>query len=191
MEILKGYGILGNIKGKGILAAWKEQRPERRTFQPPRSGLRAADGIRMEGKEFFIEKSRKKPEGREVQADDAVNIPFGVTVIPGTAALFFEPFSADKFSEKDSGCIEAATEKNVFLTKKAGERTDKGGAAIDGKHPEGGTACQCFFMSAKGTKSGPEDFQAPADDAALNKFVLHIQKYGQESVFYSIQCSDT
>lgn len=46
--------------------------------------------------------------------------------------------------------------------------------AVDREHPYGSFACQMRVAPAEREKTGPQALQAPAQNAALKKFVFHI-----------------
>lgn len=122
---------------------------------------------------FFIQQAGKEPDRRIVKAYHTVNVPSCLTVVPGAHIAFFQQTSGDEFSKENGAGIDAPPKKRPFLLNPAGDGSQESGHSVDGKHPDGGTAFQLHLSPLEGFEACPEDFQAPADESAEDKFVLH------------------
>lgn len=85
----------------------------------------------------------------------------------------FEQTAANIFAGKDTGHIDKSAFDKAFLLHKMHDRGEKSSTSVDGEHPEGGIAGQFEVTHTQGVQTGPEDFQAPANDSASKKIFYH------------------
>lgn len=123
--------------------------------------------------DFFVEQSGKEPYRGIVQTDDAVNVPACLAVIPGAHITFFQQTSGDEFRKENGTGVDAPPKQRSFFSNPTGDGRKKGGHSVDRKHPDGGLAYKLHLPPLKGFEARPEDFQAPADKSAEDKFVFH------------------
>lgn len=124
--------------------------------------------------ELLIQQSGKKPYRSIVQTDHTVNVPACLAVIPGAHITFFQQTSGDEFREENGTGIDAPPKQRPFFSNPTGDRSQKSGHSIDGKHPDRGVAYELHLSPLKGFEARPEDFQAPADKSAEDKFIFHV-----------------
>lgn len=122
---------------------------------------------------FFKQQPGKEPDRGIVKPYHAVNVPPCLTVVPRAHIALFQQTSGDELPEKNDAGIDAPPKKRPFLSNPTGDRSQKSGHPINGKHPDGGMAYQLHLPPLKGFEARPEDFQAPADKSAENKFIFH------------------
>lgn len=124
--------------------------------------------------QLFVEQSGEEPHRGIVQTDDAVNVPACLTVIPGAHITFFQQTSGDEFRKENGTGVDAPPKQRPFFSNPTGDGGQKSGHPIDGEHPDGGLAYELHLPPLKGFEARPEDFQAPANKSAEDKFVFHV-----------------
>ena len=123
---------------------------------------------------------------------ERLHSPACLAVIPGTHITFFQQTSGDEFREKNGTGIDAPPKQRPFFSNPAGDGSQKSGHSIDGKHPDRGVTYELHLSPLKGFEARPEDFQAPADKSAEDKFIFHVGSMCQEEqrypCIYSFYC---
>ena len=118
-------------------------------------------------KETFKEQTRAEPVRGIVEPDDPVNVPAALSVIPWAEPIFGEQSAGEIFRGKDHAHIGQTAEPERAFPEDAVHGGDDGGAAIDGKHPDGGDALQGQITVAQGADGSEDDFHAPAGQTAF------------------------
>lgn len=88
--------------------------------------------------------------------------------------MFFQDAAADIFPQKDKAGIEKCPQQRREALKQTADRFEKGSHAVDGKHPEGGSAHKLQFASAEGAEGSEQYFQAPSGKPAEKKIFFHV-----------------
>lgn len=99
--------------------------------------------------------------------------------------MTFQGKAAAKFAEENKQGVDASPEEKGTFGKQAVNRRDKTGHSVNRKHPDGGVAGQCKVFFVKGMKTGKQDFEAPSQSAAHDKFFFHRKSMGLKRRFYS------
>ena len=123
--------------------------------------------------EPLVQKSGQEARGSIVQADDAVDVPACPAVVPGAHIPFFQKASGEVFGNKNRAGIDSAAHPEAFFAQQAGDGGKKSCHSIDGKHPYGRVSLQLHLPPLKRFQAGPENLQAPANQSAEDKLVLH------------------
>lgn len=118
-------------------------------------------------KKPFKKESCSKPAGGIVQADHFGDVPAGALIIPGTEFAAAKKSAGNEFSGKNDTGVDQSTENKVTMAHKTAERSQERGQPIDGKHPDRGGAGEPEVSSPEGLKGGKDDFQEPAQQAAV------------------------
>ncbi len=80
--------------------------------------------------------------GEKIQPDMGADAEFVPAVVPWFQIFVREKRPGDPFAEEDQQGVEAATKRKPYLAGDAVQRPEEGGAAVYGKHPEGGRSPQ-------------------------------------------------
>ncbi len=146
----------------------------------------APAGISQPPEDFFIKQSGEKPHRSIIQTDHTVNVPACLAVIPRAHITFFQQTSGDEFPKENGAGIDAPPKQRPFFLNPTGDRSQKSSHSVDGEHPDRGMAYELHLPPLKGFEACPEDFQAPADKSAEDKFIFHVdsmrQKPGRNSI---------
>lgn len=90
-------------------------------------------------------------------------------VIPGLEILFGQQGPGEKFTAEDQQGVKAAPQGKTKFMGHAEYRAQKGGTAVDGKHPEGGGTLQLEVAPFEHFACRIEDFNAPSRNAAVKE----------------------
>ncbi len=121
------------------------------------------------GEQAFKEQAGKEPVWKVIQADHTLYLPSGTLIIPGACPAAVKKPACKIFAQKYAGCIDAAAEGKGEMLQDPKQRTKQTGAAIDGKHPQGGLSHQGHISLAQGIKGGESNFKAPSRQPAFKK----------------------
>ena len=99
--------------------------------------------------QLFEEQSCPEPERGIIQADDSVDICFGIAVVPGAHPPFLQEASCQEFYKKDEYCVADAADDDTVIFQPSKQRCEEGCQAIYGEHPKGGLAFELHFAAAE------------------------------------------
>lgn len=119
----------------------------------------------------FKEQSGQKPPGSIVQPDNPPDMKTAPEVIPGAEIMLPQEAPAEIFRGEDHGHIEQTTPRTTYVQplKKALERRQQAGRAVDGEHPQGSAAYKPQIPAFQGMQGGKQDLHAPAAQSAQQK----------------------
>lgn len=119
------------------------------------------------GHDLFKQQSCAEPAGREVQADEPIDVPATLSVIPGTEFVAGEEAAGEVFRGEDHAHVGQPTKPGGEFFQEPAQEAEEGAAAVNGEHPDGGDALQREIPAAQGADGREEDFQAPACQPAF------------------------
>ena len=118
----------------------------------------------------FKQQSQQKPEGKEIQTDQTVDMIPALAVIPGAGVEQAKKASGKIFHQKNKGSVDCSTQKNTQFFQRLGNHGNQSSKTINGKHQQGGLSHQTFIIGGSQiVKTGEKNLHRPSDQAAAYK----------------------
>jgi len=117
--------------------------------------------------ELFKKQAGQEPVEKIIKPDHFFDVPSGSFVVPGADFFSHKKIPGKKFTKENTDGIYGSSYKHGKPFQKGKKRSQKTGASVNGKHPQGGLSNQTELSFLQGTKGRKEDFHTPSSQAAF------------------------
>ncbi len=115
----------------------------------------------------FKQQSQQKPEGKEIQTDQTVDMIPALAVIPGAGVEQAKKTPGKIFHQKNKGSIDCSAQENTQFFQRPGNHGNQCSKAINGKHQQGSLSHQSFIIgSSQIVEAGEKNLHRPSDQTA-------------------------
>ena len=121
----------------------------------------------------FKKESGTEPKRSKIKPDHTLDMKGAFFIIPGTCVPVPEQNTAGIFPQINAQHIDKTAFPERGGDKPPHQRRQKGGASVDGKHPEGGVSGQFRIPDSKRMKAGPQNFHTPSGHTTSQKISFH------------------